>query len=250
MMIKDRTETYQVKLKGKRILVLGGTSGIGLAVAEAAMAEGSDVVVVSSQQRRMDAALTLLGKGAEGYIADLSNEMAVEALFGKMEPFDHLVYTAGDSVWQRAIGEIKMDDAKSFFDVRFWGAFLATKHGSKLIRPGGSIVFTSSTVPRRPSVGFAIGASVSSAVEAFAAAMAVELAPVRVNVVAPGIVRTPIWDRLPKEQREAYFEARGAALPVGKVGEPADVAEAYLCFMRSGYTTGQIVVVDGGMLLV
>jgi NAD(P)-dependent dehydrogenase (short-subunit alcohol dehydrogenase family) len=239
-----------MKLRGKRILVLGGTSGIGLAVAEAAMTEGSDVVVVSSQQRRIDAALTLLGKGAEGYVADLSDEIAVEALFGKMGPFDHLVYTAGDSVWQRALGEIKLDDAKRFFDVRFWGAFLVTKHGSKLIRPGGSIVFTSSTVPRRPAVGFAIGASISSAVEAFAVAMAVELAPVRVNVVAPGIVRTPIWDRLPKEQREAFFEARGAALPVGKVGDPADVAEAYLSFMRSGYTTGQIIVVDGGMLLV
>jgi NAD(P)-dependent dehydrogenase (short-subunit alcohol dehydrogenase family) len=136
------------------------------------------------------------------------------------------------------------------FDVRFWGAFLVTKHGSKLICPGGSIVFTSSTLPRRPPVGFAIGASISSAVEAFAVAMAVELAPVRVNVVAPGIVRTPIWDGLPEEQREAFFAARGAALPVGKVGESAEVAEAYLCFMRSGYATGQIVVVDGGMLLV
>jgi NAD(P)-dependent dehydrogenase (short-subunit alcohol dehydrogenase family) len=105
-------------------------------------------------------------------------------------------------------------------------------------------------VPRRPSVSFAIGASISSAVEAFAVAMAVELAPVRVNVVAPGIVRTPIWDRLPEEQRETFFAARGAALPVGMLGEPQEVAEAYLCFMRSGYTTGQIVVVDEGMLLV
>ena len=121
---------------------------------------------------------------------------------------DHLVYTAGDSVWQRSLGETKLEDAKAFFDVRFWGAFLVTKHASKLIRPDGSIVFTSSTVPRRPSVGFAIGASISSAVEAFAVAMAVELAPVRVNVVAPGIVRTPIWDRLTEEQREAFFAAR------------------------------------------
>jgi NAD(P)-dependent dehydrogenase (short-subunit alcohol dehydrogenase family) len=125
-----------------------------------------------------------------------------------MGPFDHLVYTAGDSVWQRSLGETKLEDAKAFFDVRFWGAFLVTKHASKLIRPDGSIVFTSSTVPRRPSVGFAIGASISSAVEAFAVAMAVELAPVRVNVVAPGIVRTPIWDRLTEEQREAFFAAR------------------------------------------
>ena len=81
----------KVTLKCKRVLVLGGTSGIGLAVAEAAKAEGSDVVVVSSQQSRVDAALTLLGEGAEGYVANLSDETAVEALFGKMGPFDHLV---------------------------------------------------------------------------------------------------------------------------------------------------------------
>jgi NADPH:quinone reductase-like Zn-dependent oxidoreductase len=109
----------KVKLKCKRVLVLGGTSGIGLAVAQAAKAEGSDVVVVSRQQSRVDAALTLLGEGAEGYVANLSDETAVEALFGKMGPFDHLVYTSGDSVWQGVLGETKLEDAKSFFDVRF-----------------------------------------------------------------------------------------------------------------------------------
>lgn len=116
---------------------------IGLAVAKAAKAEGSDVVVVSSKQGRVDSALTLLGEGAEGYVTNLSDETAVEILFGKMGSFDHLVYTAGDSVWQRLVGEIKLEDAKTFFDVRFWGAFLVTKHASRLIRPGGSIVFRS-----------------------------------------------------------------------------------------------------------
>lgn len=143
-----------------------------------------------------------------------------------------------------------MDHAKRFFDVRFWGPFAAAKHGAQLIRPGGSVVLTSSTVPRRPSVGFSVGASISSAVEAFARALAVELAPVRVNVVAPGIVRTPLWNRLPEDQREAFFATRGAALPVGKVGDPAEIAEAYLFLMRSSFTTGQTIVVDGGMLLV
>jgi NAD(P)-dependent dehydrogenase (short-subunit alcohol dehydrogenase family) len=123
------------------------------------------------------------------------------------------------------------------------------KHGSTHIRPGGSIVLTSSTVPRRPPAGYSVGAAVSAAVEAFAQAIAVELAPIRVNCVAPGIVRTPIWDRLPAEQREVFFETYGARLPVGRVGNPEDVAEAYLSFMRSTYTTGQVVVVDGGMLL-
>jgi NAD(P)-dependent dehydrogenase (short-subunit alcohol dehydrogenase family) len=127
---------------------------------------------------------------------------------------------------------------------------MAAKYGGKLIRKGGSIVLTSSTLPRRPSASWAIGASISSAVEGLARALAVELAPVRVNVVAPGIVRTPLWNRLPEEQREAYFETRGAALPVGKVGEPVELAEAYLFLMRGTFMTGQTVVMDGGMLLV
>ncbi len=238
-----------MKFEGKRVLIFGGTSGIGLAVAEAASAEGAEIIVVSSRPEKVDAALAHLGKG-EGRVADLSDEKAVEALFGRVPPFDHLVFTAGDTVWQRVIGDTDLADAKNFFGVRFWGAFLVAKHGSKLIRPDGSIVLTSSTVPRRPPKGFAIGASISASVEALARALAVELAPVRVNVVAPGIVRTPIWDRLPEEQREAFFSERGTAMPVGRVGMPAEIAQAYLFLMRSTFTTGQVVVLDGGMLLV
>jgi NAD(P)-dependent dehydrogenase (short-subunit alcohol dehydrogenase family) len=129
-----------------------------------------------------------------------------------------------------------LDRAKNFFGLRFWGAVAAAKHGS--------------TLPRRPLAGWAIGASISSAVEGLARGLAVELAPVRVNVVAPGIVRTPLWNWLPEEQREAFFETRGAGLPVGKVGEPAETAAAYLFLMSATSTTGQTVVVDGGMLLV
>ncbi|WP_158942571.1 SDR family oxidoreductase [Granulicella sp. S190] len=237
-------------LEDKCVLILGGTSGIGLAVAEGAKAEGSDVIVVSSRQSRVDSALKLLGKRTEGFVADLSDERAIEALFTKVGPFDHLVYTAGDPVLQRPLGETSLEDAKKSFDVRFWGAVMAAKYGSRSIRPGGSIVFTSSTLPRRPVAGFAMGASLNGAMEGFAVSLAVELAPVRVNVVAPGIVRTPIWDRLPEAQREAYFASRAATLPVGRVGEAVDVAEAYLSFMRSRFTTGQILVVDGGRQLV
>ena len=237
-------------LRDRRVLILGGTSGIGLAVAQAVAAEAAQVVIVSSQPAKVDAAIALLGQNCAGFVADLSSEQAIAALFEKVGPFDHLVFTAGDTVWQRPIANIDMDHAKRFFDVRFWGPFAAAKHGAQLIRPGGSVVLTSSTVPRRPRVGFSIGASISSAVEAFARALAVELAPVRVNVVAPGIVRTPLWNRLPEDQREAFFATRGAALPVGKVGDPAEIAEAYLFLMRSSFTTGQTIVVDGGMLLV
>jgi NAD(P)-dependent dehydrogenase (short-subunit alcohol dehydrogenase family) len=239
-----------VTLRGKRVLVLGGTSGIGLAVAEAASAEGSNVVVVSSQQSRVEAALVRLAEGSEGFAADLSDEGSVEALFRRVGPFDHLVFTAGDAIRQSAIPDTDLDVAKGFFGLRFWGAVAAAKYGSEFIRQGGSIVLTSSTVPRRPLAGWAIGAAISSAVEGLAMALAVELAPVRVNVVAPGIVRTPLWNWLPEEQREAFFKTRGAGFPVGRVGEPADVAAAYLFLMCGTYTTGQTIVVDGGMLLV
>jgi len=237
-------------LQGKHIVVLGGTSGIGLAVAEAVMEEGAVITIVSSQQSRVDAALRHLGPSAKGYTVQLSNEEEVERLFSNAGEFDHLVYTAGDTVLQRPIQDIQLEEGKRFFDVRFWGAFLAVKYGQRKIRAGGSIVLTSSTVPRRPAIGFSVGAGVSAAIEAFAKAMAVELAPIRVNCVAPGIVRTPIWDRLPQEQREAFFQARGATFPVGRVGEPKDIAGAYLSCMRGAYTTGQVLVVDGGMLLV
>jgi NAD(P)-dependent dehydrogenase (short-subunit alcohol dehydrogenase family) len=237
-------------LERKRIVVFGGTSGIGLAVAKMATAEGASLVVASSSQRRIDHALENIGGGVEGHIADAASEESVKSMFSTIGDFDHLVYTAGDPVWQSALTDAAIADARVFFDVRFWGAFLAVKHASKYIREGGSVVLTSSTLPRRPGKGFAIGASISAAVEAFASAAAVELAPIRVNVVAPGIVRTALWDRLPDEQREALFASRGSVLPVGKVGEAADVAELYLALMRSGFTSGQTVVVDGGMTLI
>jgi NAD(P)-dependent dehydrogenase (short-subunit alcohol dehydrogenase family) len=171
-------------------------------------------------------------------------------MFDEIGPFDHLAYTAGDTVWRRTLSKIQIGEARQFFDVIFWGALFASKHGARKIRPGGSIVLTSSTPPRRPAPGFAIGTSISSAVEGLARAMAVELAPIRVNVVAPGIVHTPIWDRLPENDRAAFFSARSKSIPVGKVGAPEDVAQAYVSFMRGAFTTGQTLVVDGGMVLI
>jgi NAD(P)-dependent dehydrogenase (short-subunit alcohol dehydrogenase family) len=236
-------------LEGKHVLILGGSSGIGLAVAEAALAAGAEIGIASSRQARIDHALAQLGQRGVGYVADLSDERAVQDLFSRTGPFDHLVFTAGDAVRQRPIGETALADARDFFGVRFWGAFATAKHCHGLIRPGGSMVFTSSTLPHRPSPGFAVGASVSAAVEVLTRALAVELAPIRVNAVAPGIIRTPIWDRLPEADREAFFATRGARLPAGRIGWPAEVAEAYLFLMRSEFTTGQLVVVDGGMLV-
>ena len=236
-------------LDGKRIVVLGGSSGIGLAVAQSAAQAGAAVVIVSSQQAKVDKAVGQV-PGAEGHAADLSEAAAVEALFGRIGAFDHLAYTAGEALALGSLAETDPVHAQRFFAVRYWGAFFAAKYGAPSIRPGGSIVFTSGTAGRRPRSGWSLGASICMAMEGLTRALAVELAPTRVNLVVPGVVKTPLWAGMPEADRNAMYQRAAGTLPVGHVGEPEEIAEAYLYFMRQSYSTGQSVVVDGGGLLV
>ncbi len=237
-------------LNGKRIVVLGGSSGIGLAIAQAACREGAAVVIASSNRARLDKALATLHTNAEGLVADLGDEAAVRALFGKLGAFDHLAFTAGEALQLAPLADIDMAAARQFFGLRYWGAFLAAKYGTGSIRPGGSIVFTSGIAGQRPRAGWALGASICSAMEGLTRALAVELAPIRVNIVSPGVVRTPLWGGMTDEDRENLYRQTAAALPVGHVGDAAEIAEAYLYLMRQSYGTGQVVVVDGGAVLV
>ena len=237
-------------LNGKRIVVLGGSSGIGLAIAQAASREGAAVVIASSNRARLDKALATLPTNAEGVVADLGDEATMRALFGKLGAFDHLAFTAGEALQLAPLADIDMAAARQFFGLRYWGAFLAAKYGTGSIRPGGSIVFTSGIAGQRPRAGWALGASICSAMEGLTRALAVELAPIRVNIVSPGVVRTPLWGGMTDEDRENLYRQTAAALPVGHVGDAAEIAEAYLYLMRQSYGTGQVVVVDGGAVLV
>jgi NAD(P)-dependent dehydrogenase (short-subunit alcohol dehydrogenase family) len=235
-------------LNGKRIVVLGGSSGIGLATAQAASREGASVVIASSQQARLDQAVATL-PNAEGHAVNLTDASAVEALFTRIGAFDHLVFTAGESLQLSSLADTDPETARRFFDLRYFGALVAAKYASPHIRPGGSIVFTSGIAGQRPRSGWALGASVTSAMEGLTRALAVELAPIRVNIVSPGVVKTPLWSSLPEADRNALYRQMEQSLLVGHVGEPEEVAEAYLYLMRQTYGTGQVLVVDGGGLL-
>lgn len=237
-------------LNDKRIVILGGTSGIGLAVAQAAAAEGARLVVASSDRARVAQALTALPPGAEGRPLDLRDGAAVEGFFGEIGPFDHLVYTAGESLKLARLDELDVASARRFFELRYWGAFAAARSGRWNIRPGGSIVFTSGVAGARPGPGWSVAASICSAMEGLTRALAVELAPVRVNIVSPGVVRTPLWREMTAEAREDLYAAQAQRLPVGHVAEPAEIADGYLYLMRQTYVTGQTLVMDGGGLLV
>ena len=237
-------------LSGKRVVVLGGTSGIGLAVAEAVARAGATPVVASRDQARVDATVASLPAGAEGFAVDVTDEAAVSGMFERIGPFDHLVFTAGETLALGTLAETSLASARQFFETRCWGALTAAKYGAPLIRPGGSIVFSSGSAGLRPRAGWALGASICMAMEGLTRALAVELAPIRVNVVTPGFVRTPLWQNIPEDDREAMFAAAGERLPVGRVGEAAEVAETYVFLMRQGFATGQSFVVDGGGVLV
>ncbi|MFE7972621.1 SDR family oxidoreductase [Streptomyces shenzhenensis] len=239
-----------MSLRGQRVVVVGGTSGIGLAVAGAAARDGARVVVASRRQESVDAALRGLPAGTEGQRLDATDEPAVRAFFERTGAFDHLVYTAGESLLMAGLAESDLGRARRFLDTRLWGAYAAVKYGAPGIREGGSVVLTTGTAGRRPLPGTSVAASLCGAMESLTRALALELAPLRVNVVSPGLVRTDLWREMSRDDRAGLFESSAAALPVGRVGTPEDVAEAYLYLMRGGYSTGSVVVVDGGGLLV
>jgi NAD(P)-dependent dehydrogenase (short-subunit alcohol dehydrogenase family) len=237
-------------MNGKRIVILGGTAGIGLAVAEQAAREGNQVVIASSSKRRVDQALGKLPKGAEGHAVDLRSEPAVRALFEQLGGIDHLVFTAGEELMLGPLAGLDLAKAREFFELRYWGALAAVKAATSRLARDGSIVLTGGTAGRQPHPGFVIGASICNAMEAVTRVLAVELAPIRVNIVVPGFVDTELWSNVPEAARQEMFRAAAAKQPSGRIATGADIAEHYLGFMRGRYVTGQALVVDGGSSLV
>ena len=249
-MLEEPNRALEVGLLNKRVVVLGGSSGIGLAVAQQVTAQGAEVAIASSNAQRIREATTNLGAKTEGSVLDLTDEHAIQSFFQNVGSFDHLVFTAGDTLLLNEVATSDLQKARQVFELRYWAALAAVKYGSPHIRTGGSIVLTTGIAGRRPRKGWVFGASVCGAVDSLTRALAMELAPLRVNAVSPGVVRTNLWQNMPDQEREAMFESVGRGLPVGRVGEASDIAQAYLFLMQEGFSTGQIVIVDGGTVLV
>lgn len=236
-------------LTGHRVVVIGGSSGMGLATARAAARAGASVTIASSDKGRLDAALAELPDGCAGVVADTTDENAVAALFQQVGRLDHLVYTAGDAVAPHPVAELPLAEARRRLDVRFWGSVAAVKHAIPYLSPTGSISVTSGTVGVRPVPGFALGAAGVGAIEGLARGLAVELAPIRVNVVRAGAIRTPMWDRVPETQRATMFAALAKRTLTGAIGEAEQIAATHLYLMENEFVTGTVITVDGGSVL-
>lgn len=236
-------------LKGKRVVVIGGSSGIGLAVARAAAREGALVLVASRSEEKLHQVREELGGRVGIHPLDVRREEEIRALFERVGSLDHLVVTAATGPTGRFL-EVEPQAVQELFASKFWGQYLAARHAAPRLREGGSITFFSGVSAKKPIPGFSGYAAVNGAVNALCRALALELAPIRVNVVSPGIVDTPAYQGMAEEKRRDFFAAVAERLPVRRIGRAEDLAEAVLFLMENGFVTGAVFDVDGGGRLV
>ena len=236
-------------LHGKTVVILGGSSGIGLATAYAALSEGAHVTVTGRTNGKLRAATTKLGSATTTVQLDASDEPATEAFFASLNSLDHLFITVGSFVSDHQL-QPESSTLRPALDTRFWGALFAAKYATPKLSKGGSITFMSGSAARRPIAGASITSASCAAVDTLARSLALDLAPVRVNSVQPGYVDTPLFDDLLGEQREELLAATAERLPLKRIGRPEEIADAVLFLMKNDYVTGTNLVVDGGCVLV
>jgi len=232
------------ELTGRRVVVIGGTSGIGLATAQRAAQLGAEVVVASRTSRSVADALDRLPGTATGHVLDVRHPEGVAELFETVGPHDHLAFTAGDPLSFAPLGQSDLTAMQSFLDVRLWGAVAAVRAALPFVRR--SITLSGGAGLLRPGPGFTTAAIALGAIDAFTRAGASELAPIRVNAVFPGVVRSPLWRSLSEAEQERFFAEAAETIPVGRVGTTEDIARTFTHLMTSEYTTGQVLIVDGG----
>jgi NAD(P)-dependent dehydrogenase (short-subunit alcohol dehydrogenase family) len=230
-------------LKGERFLVMGGSSGIGLAVAEQAAEAGASVTIASRSKSKLDAALAGLAPGAAPRQIDTADYSAIESFFAGEAAWDHVVVSAAQTT-SGPLRKSSLADARATMESKFWGAYHVARAAK--VRDGGSLCFISGFRSVRASANTVLQGAVNAALEALTRGLALELAPVRVNAVSPGLVATPMWSGMGEAEREKMFAGAAERLPLRRIGEASDIANAVLFLACSPFSTGSTVVVDGG----
>lgn len=233
--------------KGSNILIVGGSSGIGLATAMMAANNGAAVTIASRSSQRLSAASKSLPRGVTTKVLDVTDATAVEGFFAGGTIWDHVV-VAGSATKVGPVRSFAMPDAHEAMSSKFWGAYHVGR--SARIRDGGSLTFVSGVYSVRPNKLAVLQGAINAALEALARGLALELAPVRVNTVSPSLTATPLWDRLDAPIRDKMFKDKAAQLPAGRIGQSEDIASAILFLAANPFATGSTLLVDGGDALV
>ncbi|WP_175850982.1 SDR family oxidoreductase [Burkholderia cepacia] len=232
-----------MKLNDQRVLVVGGSSGIGEATARAFAEAGATVTIASRDAARLAASKDRIGYGVSTGVMDITDDASVRTFLDSAGEFDHVVVSAAQTATGPVRG-LELDDAYAAMDSKFWGAYRIAR--AVRIRQGGSLTFVSGFLSVRPSKNSVLQGAINAALESLARGLALELAPVRVNTVSPGLIATPLWSKIDAEARDRMYEGAAARLPAGRVGQPEDVANAVLYLASTPYATGSTVLMDGG----
>lgn len=254
-------QKYINKLKGARVLVIGGSAGLGYGVAEACLELGSTVTISSSSSARVSAAISKLqaaypsaASRISGHECNLGDEATLEsnvaALFDKVGEVDHIVFTAGDALATIPIKDATLAQIKQAGMVRFFAPLLVARFGATHMpaSSNSSITLTTGTVGEKPIPEWSVVGSYAAGHHGMARGLALDLKPIRVNAVSPGPVDTELWNMDEREKKD-FFKMLTDKCTTGEMGKVEDVAEAYLACMKDRNCTGSVISSTGGFLL-
>ncbi|KIL39866.1 short-chain dehydrogenase [Gordoniibacillus kamchatkensis] len=236
-------------VKGQRAIIMGGTSGIGLAAARMLTEAGAEAVVTGRDKAKLDSALQQLGPSAQGAQLDAASYEDLKAFYSRQGSFDHLVIAVSGAKGAGNFRELSLNELREGFDAKFWPQVMAAQLSLDTLSSNGSITFLTAISARSSAPGIAGLAAINAALESMVPILALELAPIRVNAVSPGVVDTPWWNWMPEEQRVAALKFYELQAPVGKVGQPDDIAKAICYLIDNTFVTGTVLEVDGGLRL-
>ena len=235
-----------MNLKDREIVVVGGSSGMGLATAKLCAARGALVTIAARNPDKLARAAEEIGNGCRTAVLDMTDEQKAADYFGSLERLDHLLLIgAGPAAWG-PLGEVKSEALLSAFQTKLLGYFKCAKHAAGMIPPNGSILFTMGAAARAAMPGTAGLAAINGGIAAMARTLAKELAPVRVNVISPGLVDTPAYSWMNENDRQRFYQKIASSIPVGRIGSVDDIAAMAVAVTENGFMTGAIIDVDGG----
>lgn len=232
--------------EGSKVLVIGGSSGIGQATAAAFAAQGAQVTIASRSRAKLDAAAAAIGHGVATVVLDVTNDQLVQDYFAADEMWDHVVVSAAQTPGGPA-RQLPLASAYDAMNSKFWGAYRVAR--LVRIRDGGSLTLVSGYLSDRPRATSVLQGAINAALDALARALALELSPVRVNSVSPGLIATPLWDGIDAETRQKMYDDTAKRLPAGCVGQAEDIARAVLFLAGTPFASGSRVLVDGGAVI-
>jgi NAD(P)-dependent dehydrogenase (short-subunit alcohol dehydrogenase family) len=236
-------------MERRAAIVFGGSSGIGEATARAFVRAGARTIIAGRDPARLAAAASRIGEVATA-VADARDREAVARAFEQHGPVDDLVISVSGGKGAGRFLDLDLAELRAAFEAKTLAQLTVAQVGARQLRAGGSITFVTAASARSVIRGTAGLAAVNGALEALVPILAVELAPIRVNAVSPGIVDTEWWDAMPAAAKQRFFATAEATLPVGRVGRPDEVAEVIALLARTGFATGSIYEVDGGAHLI